>query len=606
MAGFINHSVKYHNQLPDNGTNTHAEIDTHIAIDRDTRHGVENGFVNRTDSTVTFDNSTRTLTIAPAVTSFVFWSGQVEYTKTTNQTRIITDTEGLHFVYFNENGSLTSTTTFSEALITDNALVASIYWDATNNARIIFLDERHGRDWNSQLHLQQHLTEGCKYGSGLAPGNMVVDGDGDTNSHAQISVADGVIWDEDIKYSITDGSPQDLSTTLQAPVLWQSGASGDWRMETATDYIVTTGASTLAEWNEYTGGAWQKTECTSSNFVLSHVFSTLDLDHPIFIIMGQAEYATRNLARQGATTELLNLSVGGLSTLAAEWHPVATFIIQTKSSYANAVKSRVRSTDTGDDYVDWRGATLASGGGVSATDHDTLLNSGSVSHADLDTFYGYGGFSAGDFEDDFDDSDIHTNWTQSNGEPDEITISEDTALKFTFSGSQANPAEAYLEYAIPANLQHRPFTVECYVELGAGTHDDTNLVVDLIGTASDSSECFLELGENRDDGLYRIIGNDSGGAVQLVTTGADNLWLRIRKGIDTIYSDYHVGNSSADPNGNDLWMNHATLASRPVVPVASPPHNYPLKVESIRVKARTWDNTPAVVCEVKYFKLRFF
>jgi hypothetical protein len=52
----------------------------------------------------------------------------------------------------------------------------------------------------------------------------------------------------------------------------------------------------------------------------------------------------------------------------AEFKPIASVIFQTADAYANAVKARVRSTDTGADYVDWRTSGLSQGSGTSVED----------------------------------------------------------------------------------------------------------------------------------------------------------------------------------------------------------------------------------------------
>jgi hypothetical protein len=62
-----------------------------------------------------------------------------------------------------------------------------------------------------------------------------------------------------------------------------------------------------------------------------------------------------------------------------EIRPIASVIFHTSSSYDNDVKARVRSTDTGDDYVDWRSETI-SRVELSTSDHSQLSNLSSDSH----------------------------------------------------------------------------------------------------------------------------------------------------------------------------------------------------------------------------------
>ncbi len=344
----------------------------------------ENGFTDITQSDPpTFDNSTRTLSIAPALSFYTITSEGVDVVITGSKSCVLTDTEGLWFCYFDSTGTIQATQTWNDNLISDYALVGVVYWDATNNERVTFTDERHGTNMPWSVHAYLHHSFGCQYDSGLGLGNMSVDGTGNDAANARLSVANGDIHDEDIEHSITNGSPQTLSTVAEIPILWREGASGDWRKEAATTYCVTTGASTLAEWNEYTGGTWGKTEHVSNKYGLMHLVALPDIDEPIVYIMGQATYNSKADARTGATTEMSNLALGTMDTLVAEWVPLATIIFQTKSSYSNAVQTRVVSTDDGDDFIDWRITGITPGGGSSG-DTSPLTTKGDIWGYDTD------------------------------------------------------------------------------------------------------------------------------------------------------------------------------------------------------------------------------
>jgi len=74
---------------------------------------------------------------------------------------------------------------------------------------------------------------------------------------------------------------------------------------------------------------------------------------------------------EGAVVEINALTLGGLPT--AEFVAVATFILEAGTEYGNNVKARFISTDTGDDFIDWRFTNLTGGsGGSSANDHSQL------------------------------------------------------------------------------------------------------------------------------------------------------------------------------------------------------------------------------------------
>lgn len=328
----------------------------------DSGDGGGTGFADRTDSSWTFTDGTRTFQITPVSDFYTIFTNGVSYHIDSAKSVVIPDTEGLHFIYF-DHKTLVSTTTFSPDILTKYALVAAIYWDATNNVSVIQGEERHGVQMDSATHRYNHLTFGARYQSGLALENMDVDGSGNDASAAQFGVSDGFIWDEDIQHTIEDDSPQNLSVPASIPLFYRSGANGDWRKIAATAYPVTTTGGGLAAWNENTGATWQLTESSANDFVLMHYFATNDINNPVIGVVGQSTYLTVAAARAGAITELQTLNFGDLAELTPEFVALATVIFETRTSYGNAVQSRVRSTDTGADYIDWR--PLRSGIGAS-------------------------------------------------------------------------------------------------------------------------------------------------------------------------------------------------------------------------------------------------
>lgn len=350
----------------------------------DPRYGegviIESGFTNiggAADSVLAFVDGTRTLSIQPSVTSYEVWCGGARYTKTSLESVVITDVEGVHWVYFDDDGVLTHTVTGNEELILQYALVAFIYWDAANKVSVLFNDERHGRQMSAATHLWAHEAFGTVYETGLALGDITAGGDGDSASHAQLSVSNGEIRDEDIDHGIVDGSPQSLASPAEIPVFYRSGAAGWWRKVTATTYPITTTGTGRAAWNEWTGVTWQLTEVSNNDYVLMHIFATADQRHPIIAITGQNTYLTAPAAEAGALVELGTLNFGTLHDTLPELLPIGTLIFQTGDGKANAVKSSIEFTASGADYVDWRTTGVSGSGGGSSTDdaaiHDNVV-----------------------------------------------------------------------------------------------------------------------------------------------------------------------------------------------------------------------------------------
>jgi hypothetical protein len=341
----------------------------------------ESGFVDRSESAISWDDATRTLTISPTGASFVFYQRGVRYEKSAPDAVQITDTEGLHYIYY-DAGVLSVTTTFSLDIITEFPFVAAVEWDVAEAEAIIVGDERHGRDMDSATHRYNHSTFGARWGGGLALGDLDIDGSGDDASAAQLSVSDGSLWDEDIEHVVTNGAPQTLAPIAQVPMFYRSGVNGDWHRLAATNYPVATTGTGRCAWNEYTGSTWQLSEVGNNDFACVHLFATGDTRHPIIGMVGHATYPTVASARQGAEVEIRSLAFGVLEVLTPENVPIATLIVETGNAYGNAVKSRFRSTDAGADYIDWRGGVGGSAGGVGAiTDHQLLGNrDGDLAH----------------------------------------------------------------------------------------------------------------------------------------------------------------------------------------------------------------------------------
>lgn len=330
-----------------------------------TIYGMSNeptGFPNRTDSTVTFDPGTRTLTVAPNTptsSQFEYYVRGVKYTYSVPQTVPIDDTEGLWHFYF-DGYQLKTSQSFTSEIFLNSAYVAILYWNASDNEAVYFGEERHGLTMDGATHRYLHNLNGAVYINGLGLGDFIVDETGNNDSHAHFSVADGTIYDEDIVHSIVNGAPQFLSTIANLPVLYRLGAAGGWRKKTATTFpVIYPGTvptydltNTLLAYNDFDGTTWSLQEVGNGNYVLVHVLATNDINTPVVAILGTSEYNNKNSASDGARTELASLT--GLPF--AELVPLGTVIFEVSNGYTNTVKARIVSVSIGVNYVDFRPA----------------------------------------------------------------------------------------------------------------------------------------------------------------------------------------------------------------------------------------------------------
>lgn len=318
-----------------------------------------NGFENKfEDSTMSFNDSNRTLTITPSGSSYTVYIDAIEYSITSAKQVIIPDSEGLHIIYFGLSAGepiLISTQTFIDDIILKYAIASIIYWDATNKKSIYFGEERHGINMSRDTHFYIHGATGTQIRTypilELGLENFSLDGDGSSDAHAQFSVEDGEIFDEDLFFTIEDGVNQDISPILYAPVYYRDGSNGYWRRDNATAFPVKRYGTSRLAYNQYTGSTWQQAEVGNNWFVISLIIGTTGKTEPIKAIQGTQQYSTVGKAKIGAFEEIKTYLLS--QSFAVEEVPIGVVIYQTNSTYTNTVKAKIVSID-GEGFIDLR------------------------------------------------------------------------------------------------------------------------------------------------------------------------------------------------------------------------------------------------------------
>jgi hypothetical protein len=336
------------------------------------------GFPNRTDSIISKNDNTLTFTIAPAASSYDFLVKGIKYTKSSIININWTDVEGIHYFYFNSFGTLqhsVNTNDWEDVILGNGVLVAMLYWDETNNKTLMFNEERHGfMDGASHLHF--HHSFGTQWYSGGSFNNFVVDADGSLASHAQLSISNIEIADEDIDFNIIDGAPQELSPIAEIPIYYRTGINGVWRMKDADVFPLIYqgtagyGSGLKPPWNEFTGSSWQLTELTDSKYFLMHYYATTDLNHPVVGIQGQQEYNSVAEAQSNVSNEVASIN-NQLQSLMIERTPLGSVVFQT-GNLTNAPQARIRSV-SGGNYIDLRRSPVL-GIAASVQSHGSLTN----------------------------------------------------------------------------------------------------------------------------------------------------------------------------------------------------------------------------------------
>lgn len=337
------------------------------------------GFPNRTDSVILFNDGggTPTFTIQPAVTSYDVYIRGKKYTKTAAETvttvsHLSFPYAGNNYFYFDQNGDLQVTNTFTAAIIQQYAFISVVYWNPDTNSHTYFAEERHGLTMDGVTHSYLHTVLGARYLSGLALQNFTI-GTGGANADAQFDVDQGSIRDEDILLQI--------AAQPQIPILYRLGSNSYWRKKTADSFPLIysgtagyTGANGRLPYNQFSGGSWSLTEVANNKYVLVHFFATNDKENGVVGIQGIAEYDSMEAARTGANNEISSLS--GLPF--AEFVPIGTVLFQTANTFTNTPKADVIPVD-GANYVDFRGTQLYTPAGT-ATTHGLLSGLGNDDH----------------------------------------------------------------------------------------------------------------------------------------------------------------------------------------------------------------------------------
>ena len=238
--------------------------------------GDPTGFPNRTDSSIpTLVTSNREFTITG--TNFkVYYRGK-EFTKNT-ETVTLTNVTNLYYIYYNSAGVLTVSTTFWD--LSSTIPIATVYYNSSLAEGQVG-DERHGLSMDWATHTYLHLTVGTRYQSGF----------GASYTNTTFSIDSGIIWDEDIKHSI--------SAQTQTRILYRSGSNWVWTTK-GTSYYYSSGG------NIYYDNAGVLTPASSNNYVAYWAFATNDPDTPIIHIMGQRQDVLLANARTNNTYESLS------------------------------------------------------------------------------------------------------------------------------------------------------------------------------------------------------------------------------------------------------------------------------------------------------------
>jgi hypothetical protein len=322
-------------------------------------NGQITGFVDRTSSTITFNESTRVLSIAPTGASFdVYYRGE-KHTYSSALTFTVPDTsQGKYYSINPTTWALYDAGTFGDIKNSINA--AYVMWDATNSKALIIGDERHSVTGDPEWHYVHHRNVGTIWRSG---GSLTYT----LNNASAVSVAVAaplVIADEDLEHTITHAaSPtnpfeQILTGAASLPVMYLNGTTYVMTTASTTPWVAGT---TTARYNPISGGSGSLADAGEGKYISYWLVATNSQVNPVRLVMGRLAHDTVDAAYQE------NFEGYGVSV--AEIVAMYQIVLQTSTAYtANTPHVVIAAVRTIQDRV------AASSSTFSATSHDSLTD----------------------------------------------------------------------------------------------------------------------------------------------------------------------------------------------------------------------------------------
>lgn len=247
---------------------------------------------------LSYNETTRTVTITPTGASFDVYIAGVKHTKTGPQSIQHGAEYGKHFVFYDETGTLVTRQTAWD--LRAHAPVFVAFWDDSSSDALPFY-ELHKSDRGLEWHVNAHNTIGTLASrTGFTASGYTLN-DGSTDAAVTLSIGSGKLRDEDIEViteTLADGGPY--------LILERSGASGLWRTSHSSVLPFLYTGNTL-QYNQLNGGVWGRGAVTEDYYV--NVFAVgltcLPADkitpaHPgslqFAFFPGQQEYSTQEAA----------------------------------------------------------------------------------------------------------------------------------------------------------------------------------------------------------------------------------------------------------------------------------------------------------------------
>ena len=289
------------------------------------RHGVYKHPVNGYGFTLAYDQFTRTVSLTGS--NFLIYINGKKYIKST-ESITHSNTNGLHYVYYNESGVLTvSQSVWS---IKSHAVVCEIYWDAVNQ-KALPLDERHTADRDLEWHSWAHTAIKTQWtAGGVISGYILSDGS----------------LDSSIKWTTTSATLRDEDITVTAAAQSATGYNvlsfdsvGNPRILTDQVYPYLINNNVIQVNTSSSSTSYTNVNLTDTKFVNCYVVGITGLSGfpQIVSLSGQKEYSSLG---EAIDENWSSLALGNVN-FANEYVPMYQITLHSSTSYANTVKAAI-------------------------------------------------------------------------------------------------------------------------------------------------------------------------------------------------------------------------------------------------------------------------
>jgi hypothetical protein len=299
-----------------------------------------NGFINRVDSTISYNPSTRSFNISG---TFYYYNNSKRYNKiNVSETVTHSNITGNYFVYYIDDVLTITSAVWNYkdhtpiALITYNAATATNYWIGPSG---FATEERHGivMDWATHELFHENIGTIIENNSFFLSGYTEGSGTGGLTD-VTFGITQGIIGDEDIHLILPELIDNNGIGNVY-PIFYRTGNQEEWRWHINNIPILTRNNYILR--NNFNNGIWEFKEVIQNSYYVNMylcAIPSITSQFRYILIMGQNEVASLDSSNMESMSDL-NLNGIPFEEIA----PIYKITFKTGSSY---------STDTGKARID--------------------------------------------------------------------------------------------------------------------------------------------------------------------------------------------------------------------------------------------------------------